>query len=67
MKLIINGEEKALPDHLTLAGLIEHLGLKADRVAAEVNRDLVARDRWSATALHEGDQLELVHFVGGGR
>lgn len=66
MKLHINGEERAVPDALSLAALLEHLGMKADRVAVELNRDIVARDRWAATPLADGDRLEIVHFVGGG-
>ena len=69
MKLHLNGEERdftssAVP--FTLAALIETLGMKADRVAVELNRDIVPRDRWAATELKEGDRLEVVHFVGGG-
>jgi sulfur carrier protein len=69
MKLHINGEArdfKEHPDAFTLAVLVEALGMKADRVAVELNRDIVPRDRWIETQLHEGDQLEIVHFVGGG-
>jgi sulfur carrier protein len=68
MKLQINGEDKTFdsPAPSTLAHLVEILGMKADRVAVELNRDIVPRDRWSETELHEGDQLEVVHFVGGG-
>jgi len=51
---------------LSLAQLIEHLGMKADRVAVELNRDIVARAYWTETWLKEGDRLEVVHFVGGG-
>ena len=40
--------------------------MKADRVAVELNRDIVPRDRWAETTLNEGDRLEVVHFVGGG-
>jgi thiamine biosynthesis protein ThiS len=40
--------------------------MKPDRVAVELNRDIVPRDRWAATLLKEGDRLEVVHFVGGG-
>jgi sulfur carrier protein len=69
MKLQINGEERdfanaALP--FTLAALIESLGMKPDRVAVELNRDIVSRARWSETDLKEGDKLEVVQFVGGG-
>jgi thiamine biosynthesis protein ThiS len=69
MKLQINGEERAFdnsPTPFTLAALIESLGMKADRVAVELNRDIVPRDRWPDTELIEGDRLEVVHFVGGG-
>ena len=66
MKLTINGEVKEFASPLTLAGLVQQLGMKADRVAVELNRDIVSRDRWADTALGEGDQLEIVQFVGGG-
>ena len=69
MKVYINGEEREFdtrPTPFTLLALIELLGMKADRVAVELNRDIVRRDHWSETMLHEGDRLEVVHFVGGG-
>lgn len=68
MKLHINGEPRTFdsPAPFTLSALVESLGMKPDRVAIELNRDIVPRDRWSETKLNEGDQLEVVHFVGGG-
>jgi sulfur carrier protein len=66
MKLQINGEARDFDSPLTLAGLVDQLGMKADRVAIELNRSIVARDRWPQTNLAEGDRLEIVHFVGGG-
>jgi thiamine biosynthesis protein ThiS len=66
MKLQVNGEEHSFSGASTLAALIEQLGMRADRVAVELNHEIVARDRWPATELHEGDRLEIVHFVGGG-
>jgi sulfur carrier protein len=68
MKLHINGEERDFdsPAPFTLAALVEILGMKADRVAVELNRDIVPRDRWPETRLNDGDRLEVVHFVGGG-
>jgi sulfur carrier protein len=71
MNLQINGEPRTFPDpappsHFTLTGLIESLGMKPDRVAVELNRDIVPRERWSETHLKDGDRLEVVHFVGGG-
>lgn len=66
MILKINGENHELPDGLTLSELIERLDMKADRLAIELNRDIVARPKWAETTLNNGDQLEIVHFVGGG-
>ena len=66
MKLTINGQEQVFAV-LTLAELVERLGMKKDRVAVELNRDIVPRSQWAETHLAEGDQLEIVHFVGGGR
>ena len=71
MRLHINGEECTFASAhdrgpFTLLILLELLGVKADRVAIELNRDIVPRDRWAETQLKEGDRLEIVHFVGGG-
>jgi len=53
-------------DGLTLAALIAQLGGKPDRVAVELNLEIVPRDMWQDTILRNGDRLEVVHFVGGG-
>jgi thiamine biosynthesis protein ThiS len=66
MRLVINGEDRSFGDDLTLAALVEQLGLKPDRVAVELNHNIIRRDDWAHTALHDGDRLEVVHFVGGG-
>lgn len=65
MRLVINAEERELASSM-LDALIEELGMKADRVAVELNRQIVPRSQWNSTALNEGDRLEIVHFVGGG-
>ena len=66
MTLHINGEPREFPDGLSLAALIAQLGMKTDRVAVELNLEIVPRSRWDATLLKDGDKLEIVHFVGGG-
>ena len=66
MNLTINGEDRTLPSAGSLDALVEQLGMKSDRVAIELNREIVPRDRWSQTSLRDGDRLEIVHFVGGG-
>ena len=65
MNLLINGESRS-SSAATLSALVDELSMKPDRVAIELNREIVPRDRWSQTALQEGDRLEIVHFVGGG-
>jgi sulfur carrier protein len=66
MKIVINGEDRAVEGPLTLSNLVEQLGMKPDRVAVELNLDIVPREQWLGTQLAEGDRLEIVHFVGGG-
>jgi thiamine biosynthesis protein ThiS len=67
MNLVINGQPRDFTPPLTLTGLLQALGMKSDRVAIELNRSIVARDRWTETGLADGDRLEIVHFVGGGK
>ena len=65
MKLTINGEPQ-ISSAETLGALVAGLGMKPDRVAIELNREIVPRNQWPQTPLHDGDRLEIVHFVGGG-
>jgi len=66
MQLTVNGEQKSVPDGLTVRGLVEHLGLTDGPVAVEKNRDVVPRAEHGTTSLSDGDVVEIVHFVGGG-
>jgi len=66
MRLVINGEERQFERISNLASLVEQLGLKSDRLAIELNREIVPRSGWGDTVLNDGDKLEIVHFVGGG-
>ena len=66
MRVELNGEPKELAEGTTLHSLIEQLSLAPERVAVELNRDVVRRADWPATRLSEGDRVEVVHFVGGG-
>lgn len=62
----VNGDERAVPAGLSVAGLLAHLGLEPRMIVVEQNGDILRRDAYAGAALREGDQLELVHFVGGG-
>jgi len=69
LNLHLNGQERyfaGLEQGSPLSALVQELGLKPDRVAIERNGEIAARNQWDATPLHDGDKLELVHFVGGG-
>ena len=66
MKIQLNGETKEFSDGLTVESLIDSLALEPTRVAIELNRNVVRRNLWITTILHDGDQVEIVHFVGGG-
>jgi len=57
---------REFPAGLTVEGLVLALDLQPARVAIELNRSVVRRNQWTATTLHEGDRVEIVHFVGGG-
>lgn len=66
MRVVINGESREIPDGLNLAGLLQLLKLESGRVAIERNREIVKRERWESVAVEAEDELEIVHFVGGG-
>jgi sulfur carrier protein len=66
MQVRLNGELREIPDGLTIAGLLEHLGIKGPRVAVEVNEAVVTKDRHGSHLLAPGDAVEIVAFVGGG-
>lgn len=66
VQVTVNDEPHALPDGATVADLVTALGLGARRIAVEVNRSVVPRAAYPSTALHEGDTVEVIHFVGGG-
>jgi len=66
MQVTINGEVREIPDGMTVAALLAHLGVKAPRVAVEVNETVVIRAEHASRVLHAGDGVEIVAFVGGG-
>ena len=66
MQLILNGEERAFDAIRDVAGLVAALGLDARKVAVERNLEIVPRSTYGATALSDGDRIEIVHFIGGG-
>ena len=66
MELLVNGERAEFPEGLTVSGLLERLRVQPGRVVVEVNLNMLKRAQHANTILHEGDHIEIVHFVGGG-
>ena len=66
LSITLNGTPRTVPGPITLAGLLEHLGLDPRAVVVERNRAIVRRPSLADTPVAEGDVIELVHFVGGG-
>jgi sulfur carrier protein len=62
----VNGEERAVAEGTTVAGLLADLGLSRQHVAVEANREIVPRTEHALRVLAAGDRLEIVTFVGGG-
>jgi len=66
MQVRLNGELREIPDGLTVAGLLAHLGVKAQRVAVELNEAVVTKNVYETQRIGQGDSVEIVAFVGGG-
>ncbi len=66
VEITVNGERTQVAPELTLEQLLGTLGIAADRVAVELNRQIVNKRNWPLTRISPGAQLEIVQFVGGG-
>jgi len=66
MNIRLNGEPRSFPSGTTLYGLVQALELAPERVAIELNREIVKRDSWGSTEVENGAEIEIVMFVGGG-
>ena len=65
--VVLNGEPREVPEGLTVATFLGHLGMPLDRVAVELDRRIVRKTDWESVSIFNGAQVEVVHFVGGGR
>ncbi len=68
MKLIVNGKELEIQESqtITITELLKKLEIKPEMVAVEVNLAIIKKVDYSAHMLNDGDQVEIVNFVGGG-
>lgn len=66
MDIFVNGAAQQIPDTLSVAELLRRMELVEQRLAVELNREIVPRSRYAAQPLHAGDRIEIVRAVGGG-
>ena len=66
INVTINGEPKTTREGITIAAMLESLGINPIRVAVERNLEIGPRSTLADVAVEDGDQYEIVHFVGGG-
>lgn len=66
MRVQINGEQKEVPNGIDLRSLLEFLSLPQQRIAVEMDRQVIRKVDWPSTQVEEGSRVEIVHFVGGG-
>ena len=66
IEIRVNGEAAKVPANRTVAEILAVLGVPEDRVAVELNRQIVRKTEWSSVRILEGSEVEIVHFVGGG-
>ena len=66
MQIRLNGDPHDLPDRVTIHVLLGTLGIEAERVAVEVNRRILTRSEFTIVTVEDGDEVEVVTFVGGG-
>lgn len=66
MRIQVNGELREIGEQISLQDLTAVLDLRSERLAIELNGNVVRRVEWGGTILHADDKVEIVHFVGGG-
>ncbi len=66
MRIVLNGDSVETADGGTVGELLQQLGISRERVAVELNADIVPKVDYDRRPLSDGDKIEIVHFVGGG-
>lgn len=66
MTIQLNGEQHDIQDGMSIAALLRHLEIRVDQVAVEVNREIMDKGGFEMRSLQEGDQVEVMSFIGGG-
>lgn len=66
MKIKVNGNYTEVKTGITILELLEELNINPKKVVVEINLDIVPRESYGSKIIKDGDNIEIVHFVGGG-
>ncbi len=66
MKVFINGETREIAKQVNLLELLKEFSLPSERIAIELNKQVVRKKDWESILVNDADKIEIVHFVGGG-
>ncbi len=66
MNVKINGEDHTFNDNITLENIIKELNITINSIVAEVNGQVITKEKFSNTVIKDNDVIELIKFVGGG-
>jgi sulfur carrier protein len=66
MQIVVNGETKKIEQELNFRQLLEKLELPTERIAIELNKEVVRKKDWETVEISDDDKIEIIHFVGGG-
>jgi len=64
--IVLNGEERRIDGAVTVDRLLDLYSLPRQRVAIELNKEVVRKQDWPETEVNDADRIEVIHFVGGG-
>jgi thiamine biosynthesis protein ThiS len=66
MRVVVNGENREVVEVGNLVELLKEMELPTERIAVELNKEVVRKKNWTETKINDGDKIEIIHFVGGG-
>lgn len=66
IKIMLNGQEKEINSGLSIKDLVEDLELDLEKIAVEMDLEIINLDEFASTNIRDGAQIEIVHFIGGG-
>jgi len=66
IKIKVNGKFKSIPDNYMITDLVKDLKIPLNKVAIELNQEIIDKKKIGKISLKKNDKIEIVHFIGGG-